>query len=54
MLTPHRSSRVLLVASGRTEAETGQVPVRRFRLARVRVSSPEAAGAPPIARGKRG
>jgi hypothetical protein len=54
MLTPHRSSRVLLVASGRTEAETGQVPVRRFRLARMRVGSPEAAGAPPIARGKRG
>jgi hypothetical protein len=41
MLTPHRSSRVLLVANGRSDgAEVGQVPVRRFRLARVRVSAP--------------
>jgi hypothetical protein len=52
MHTPHRSSRVLLVASGRTEAEVGQVPVRRFRLARVRVNSPEAAAAPRMASGK--
>ena len=55
MLTPPRSSRVLLVASGRSDgAEAGSVPVRRFRLARVRVSSPVAAGAPRLARAKRG
>jgi hypothetical protein len=54
MLTPHRSSRVLLVASGRNEAGAGPVPVRRYRLARVRVNSPEAIGAPRIARAKRG
>jgi hypothetical protein len=53
MLTPHRSSRVLLVASGRTDAVAGPVPVRRYRLARVRVSSPEATGAPRIAGAKR-
>ena len=53
MLTPHRSSRVLLVASGRNEAGAGHGAVRRYRLARVRVSSPEATGAPRIARAKR-
>ncbi len=55
MLTPHRSSRVLLVASGRNEAGAGAAgpAVRRYRLARVRVNSPEATGAPRMARVKR-
>ena len=54
MLTPHRSSRVLLLASGRSAAEAGTVPVRRYRLARVRVSPGAATAAPPAARIKRG
>ena len=41
------------MASGRTEAEAGRVPVRRFRLARVRIGSPETAGASRITRDKR-
>ncbi len=55
MLNSHRSSRVLLVASGRSEAEAGMPApvVRRYRLARVRVSPTAAAGAPRLARSKR-
>lgn len=53
MLTPHRSSRVLLVASGRGAADAGPVPVRRYRLARMRVSPAAAVGAPRLARAKR-
>jgi hypothetical protein len=41
------------VASGRSEAPAGSVPVRRYHLARVRIGSPEAVGAPAIARAKR-
>jgi hypothetical protein len=47
----------MLVASGRSGRsgdEAGPVPVRRFRLARVRVTSSVAAGAPSLARTKRG
>jgi hypothetical protein len=53
MLTPHKSSRVLLVASGRSAAEASPVPVRRYRLARVRVSPVAATSAPRLARSKR-
>ena len=54
MLTPHRSSRVLLVASGRNVADAGPAPVvRRYRLARMRVSPAAATGAPRLARAKR-
>ncbi len=54
MLTPHRSSRVLLVASGRNAADAGPAPVvRRYRLARMRVSPAAATGAPRLARAKR-
>lgn len=55
MLNSHRSSRVLLVAGGRSEAEVGAAApvVRRYRLARVRMSPPAAAGAPRLARTKR-
>jgi hypothetical protein len=42
-----------LVASGRNDAAAGPVPLRRYRLARMRLSSPEATGAPRIARAKR-
>lgn len=53
MLTPNRSSRVLLVAAARGEAEAGSVPVRRYRLARLRVSPAAVATAPRLARAKR-
>ena len=54
MLNSHRSSRVLLVASGRSEAAVGVAApvVRRYRLARVRVSPAAATGAPRLARTK--
>jgi hypothetical protein len=41
------------VASGRSEAEAGSVPVRRYRLARVRVNPAAATGAPRLAGAKR-
>ena len=53
MLTPHRSSRLLLVASGRSTAEAGPVAVRRYRLARVQVSPSATTSAPRLARAKR-
>jgi len=53
MLTPHRTSRVLLVAAGRGAAEAGSVPVRRYRLARLRANPAAAASAPRLARAKR-
>ena len=54
MLTPHRSSRVLLVASGRNAADAGPAPVvRRYRLLRVCVSPGVAMGEPRRARAKR-
>jgi len=52
MLSSNRTSRVLLVATGRGAAEAGSVPVRRYRLARLRVS-PAAAGASRVTRAKR-
>jgi hypothetical protein len=53
MLTPHRSSRVVLVASGRGAGDAGEAgpAVRRYRL--VRVSPLTATAAPRIAPGKR-
>lgn len=56
MLTPQISSRVLLVASGRTAADVGAGTgpiVRRYRLARVRVSPSAASAAPRLTRAKR-
>jgi hypothetical protein len=43
-----------LVASGRSDnAEVGQAPVRRYRLARMRLSTPTTAGAPRLDHPKR-
>lgn len=53
MPNPHTTSRVLLVASGRGATEGGAVPVRRYRLARLRVSPAAAASAPRLTRAKR-
>ncbi|MFL5863910.1 MAG: hypothetical protein ACJ780_24570 [Solirubrobacteraceae bacterium] len=55
MPTPYTSSRVLLVARVRSDGTgVGQVPVRRFRLARVRVSPSVATVAAPHASAKGG
>ena len=41
MTRPHTSTRVLLVADRRAEAEVaGGAPVRRYRLARLRFDTP--------------
>jgi hypothetical protein len=53
MLTTHKSSRLLLVASERSVGGSGPVPVRRYRLARVRVNPSAATGAPRLARSER-
>ena len=53
MFPPHRSSRLTLVASERSATDAGPVPVRRYRLARMRVSPTAAAPAARLARAKR-
>jgi hypothetical protein len=54
MMTPQRSSRVLLVASGRSGAEVAGAPLRRYRVARLRVDARTAAGSTRLQPAKRG
>lgn len=53
MMTPQRSSRVLLVASGRSGADVAGTPLRRYRLARLRLDARTAAGPTGLQRPKR-